>query len=61
MKRKIESHKLIDLKRKMADKFDMSFGHKLSDEEHEQNYREYLKLRAEYIAELHKMGLEVEE
>lgn len=52
MKRKIESQKLIDLKRKMSDKFDMSFGHKLSDEEHEQNYQEYLKLRAEYISEL---------
>lgn len=52
MKRKIESQKLIDLKRKMADMFDMSFGHKLSDEEHEQNYQEYLKLRAEYITEL---------
>lgn len=54
MKRKIESQKLIDLKRKMADMFDMSFGHKLSDTEREANYQEYLKLRAEYITELEK-------
>jgi len=60
MKRKIESQKLRDLKRKMADKFDMSFGHNLTDAEREANYQEYLNLRGEYIAECQKLGKEVE-
>lgn len=61
MKKIVTSLKLKELKRQMSEKFDMSFGHNLTDTEREANYQEYLKLRAEYIAECQKLGKEVEE
>lgn len=60
MKKIITSPKLKELKRQMAEKFDMSFGHNLTDTEREDNYEEYLKLRAEYIRECQKLGKELE-
>ena len=59
MKKIIKSPKLEELKRQMSEKFDMSFGHNLTDDEREANYQEYLKLRAEYIAECQNLGKEV--
>ena len=47
--RKIITQELKELKRQMTDKFNISFGHRLSAEEHEANYREYLKLREQYL------------
>lgn len=47
--RKIITQELRDLKRQMSEKFNLSFGHRLSAEEREANYREYLNLREEYL------------
>lgn len=47
--RKITTQELKDLKRQMSEKFNRSFGHRLSAEEREVNYREYFKLREEYL------------
>lgn len=59
MKKRITSARLEELRAMMSDKFHYSFGHKLSDTEREANYQDYLKLRAEYITEVQKLGLEV--
>ena len=60
MKKIVKSPRLKELRRQMSEKFDMSFGHNLTDPEREANYQEYLGLRAEYIAECQKLGKEVE-
>ena len=54
--RKIVTQELRDLKRQMTEKFNISFGHRLSAEEHEANYREYLKLRDEYFAQFKRIN-----
>ena len=59
MKKRITSARLEELRCQMSDKFNYSFGHKLSDTEREANYQDYLNLRAEYITEVQKLGLEV--
>lgn len=54
--KKIVTQELKDLKRQMTDKFNISFGHRLSAEEREANYREYLKLREQYLDEYKKVN-----
>lgn len=60
MKKIVKSPKLKELRRQMSEKFDVSFGHNLTDVEREANYQEYLKLRAEYIVECQNLGKEIE-
>jgi hypothetical protein len=54
--KKLVTQELKDLKRQMTDKFNLSFGHRLSSEEHEANYNEYLKLRDEYLGLFKKLN-----
>lgn len=54
---KIKSDRLNKLKRQMANKFEYSFGHSLTDQEREQNWEEYQKLRSEYLSEFQRLSI----
>ena len=54
---KIKSDRLNELKRQMANKFEYSFGHSLTDQEREQNWEEYQKLRSEYLSEFQRLSI----
>ncbi len=53
---KITSERLRALRRQMATRFEFSFGHDLTDQEREQNWQEYQKLRTEYLSEYQKLS-----
>lgn len=58
---KISLDRLKELKREMANKFEYSFGHSLTDQEREQNWQEYQKLRTEYLSEYQKLTTSTKE
>ena len=55
---KIKSDRLKELRRQMANKFEYSFGHSLTDLEREQNWQEYQKLRNEYLSEYQRLTID---
>lgn len=56
-KKAVVSDRLKELKRLMASKFEYSFGHSLTDQEREQNWEEYQKLRSEYLSEFQRLSI----
>ena len=45
---KKDTKELKALREKMSYQFELSFGHNLSDEEHQRHFDEYMKIRREY-------------
>lgn len=59
--KRITSTRLKELRAQMANKFEYSFGHNLTDEEREQNWKYYQKLRNQYLSEYQRLSTSTKE